>query len=126
MDTRGIDFWAAVGKYRVRITRHRVGYKLGLFDTMEEALKAKQDFLSEYAFRSEDVDAVPQYTKEWFKREHIKQVEKFKELYATPIKGMPRLIILDNNTAPHYMLSTVELRLKQQSQNDGYENDFNE
>jgi len=121
MDTRGIDFWVAVGKYRVRIHRNRVTYKLGLFDTMPEALEAKRVFLEDYALRSDDTDAVPQYTKEWFKREHKKQVEKFKLLYATPVKGQPHFIVLPDSFSSEYKSSTDALRLKQTYENDGYE-----
>jgi len=124
MDTRGIDYWVVVGKFRVRIHRNGITHKVGLYDTLDEALEAKKNFLDDYALRSEDTDAVPQYSKEWFNREHRKQVEKFKQLYSTPTKDMPHFIVITDNQEPHYMLSTVDLRLRQQSQNDGYENDF--
>jgi len=119
MDTRGIDFWVAVGKYRVRIHRNRVTYKIGLFDTMDEALEAKHRFLEEYALKSDETDAVPTYTKEWFVRQHRQQVKDFAQYYGESVQNKPRFIIVSDDLEPHFLLSTSNMRTKQALENDG-------
>jgi len=91
---QGIDYWAAVGKYRVRVTRRRVSYKIGLFDKYEDAVDAKNKFLSDYELTAEDSEAVPMYSKEWFKRERKKQIEAFTSSYKTPTGAKPKMILV--------------------------------
>jgi len=91
----GIDYWVATGKYRVRITRNKVSYKVGLFENYEDAVKAKQDFLKDFELNSDKIEAetIPMYSKEWFKRERVKQIASFKSNYSTPTKQKPVLIV---------------------------------
>ena len=117
----GIDFWVAAGKYRVRVMRKGITYKIGLFETIEGAVEAKHTFLAEYALREDQSEAVPMYSREWFNREHKKQVDKFRTLYSTPTKGFPHFIVVPNNANTGYEQSTSHMRLKQVIQNDGYD-----
>ena len=90
----GIDYWAATGKYRVRINRKRVTYKVGLFEKLEDAIKAKHEFLAMYELNADQPDAVPMYSKEWFIRERKKQVASFKSTYDKVSPSKPKLIIV--------------------------------
>jgi len=117
----GIDYWVAIKKYRVRIHRKRITYKVGVFEKLEDAIEAKRAFLEQYEITEHESAAVPQYSKEWFKREHAKQMEKFKLIYSTPTKGKPMFITLPDNYQDGHESSTDYLRLKQSLQNDGYE-----
>jgi len=116
MDTRGIYWWAAMNKFRVTINRNRVVYKLGYYDTMEEALKVKQDFLEQYELDKDSSDTVPMYSKEWFKRERQKQVESFSSTYGSGHKDKPKQVTVIDRW---WQSPSVEsLLIKQQIQND--------
>ena len=117
----GIDYWVAIKKYRVRVHRKRITYKVGVFEKLEDAIEAKRAFLEQYEITEHESAAVPQYSKEWFKREHLKQMEKFKELYSTPTKGQPTYISIPYEYTDGHVPSTEYLRLRQSVENDGYE-----
>ena len=112
----GIDYWAATGKYRVRINRKRVTYKVGLYEKLEDAIKAKHDFLAQYELNSDDSDAVPMDSKEWFKRERQKQVATFTSSYASGQPNKPKQVMVIDRwwKTP----STENLLLIQRIEND--------
>jgi len=124
----GIDLWVRATRvygYRVRVSKGGLRYKVGVFQDYADAVKAKNDFIREYELKGDIADAVPQYSKEWFNREHKKQVEKFRSLYSTPTKDKPVFITIQSGTEPYWILSSESMRMKQEHQNDSYENDAN-
>jgi len=116
MDSSGIFFWAAVGKYRVNLTRNRVVYKIGLYETFDEAMEAKQAFLEQYELSKDESDSVPQYSREWFRRERKKQVESFTSTYGKGEANKPKQVtIIDRSWQSP---STENMLTKQRIQND--------
>ena len=116
MNESGIYWWPAMGKYRVRVTRNKVTYKLGYYDTQEEALKVKIEFLSQYELEKDDSNKVPMYSKEWFKRERQKQVASFESSYGKKAPNTPKLVI---TTTRWWDESNTKLKNKLHKENDG-------
>jgi len=106
MDTRGVFYWPAMGKWRVRLNRKRVTYKIGYFDTFEEAMKAKQDFLDSYELDEMKEFIVPKYSKEWYRQQQIEQAAKFAIDYGTGARDKPTIVI-----------ATSEWEYKQKNEN---------
>jgi hypothetical protein len=79
MDTRMIHQYAN-GRYRVRVQVDWVIHYLGMYETLEEAIEARDRFLGTY---TEEVrnDKIKEYSKEWFKEARRKQANKFDRLY---------------------------------------------
>ena len=106
MDTRGI-FRYKSGRYRVRVTRNNVTYMVGWYLDIDEAIRARDNFLLAWA-KDQNKD-LPIYSSAWFKREREKQAESFRERYQQQqTKGIDRskpvIVIANDVVGPRHRL----------------------
>lgn len=70
------------GYYRVRVTRDKVTYYVGMYNDFDDAQDARNEFLAKLSPEVRD-RIIKKYTKEWFEDEGKKQAAKFDNLYNT-------------------------------------------
>lgn len=76
---KGIFLNKATQKYEVRLNRRNVTYSIGRFESYEEAIIARTDFLNRYAITPPE-EYIEKYSKNWWEMKAKEQRERFREL----------------------------------------------